>query len=223
MPFPEYFITMKELEALKLSMFPRRILSFSFAAAFSLLFLSVLPAHAQNFLHNSDAAVSAFAQFTGDSSGNGISVHPTKTAGGQAAFRHSYHWWLGFEGSYNYTRFSDYYSGQVYSYQHNMHEFAGSYLVQGPSFIGFQPFATVGASAIVLSPSLNGGQQAPWQGRPGLNFGVGVNRALLTQHFGMRVQYRGVYYKTPDYGLAALTTNSYRLTSEPSAGVYVKF
>jgi hypothetical protein len=174
-------------------------------------------------LRNSEVSLSAFGEFTSNVSGNGITQDTSKSLGGQAAYRHSYHWWLGFERSYNYTRYSEYYSGQPFPVQHNMHDFGGSYLVAGPSLLGFRPFALAGISALVFSPSLNGGQNVSWQARPGVNFGVGLNRALFTEHLGLRVQYRGVYYKAPDFGDAALNTGKDRLTSEPMAGAYFRF
>ncbi len=183
----------------------------------------IAPAHAQKALSNSDISVDGFAQFTSTASGNGITDRPTKSAGGAASFRHSYHWWLGYEAGYEYTRFAEYYTGESFGIQHNTHEFGGSYYVHGATTLGLQPFATVGASALVFSPSLNGGQNVAYQARPALNFGVGVNLPLLTSHFGVRVQYRGVYYKAPDFGEARLTTNAFRETSEPMAGVYFRF
>ena len=195
-----------------------------FAALFLFLAGFAVPSHAQSFLRNSEASVSGFAQFTPSVTGNGNTVDTTRSAGGQAAFRHSYHWWMGFEGSYNYTRFSEHYSAaRPYAVQHNMHEFAASYLVSGASVLGFRPFALGGVSAVVFSPSLNGGQRVSWQARPGVNFGAGIDRALFTSHFGVRVQYRGVYYKTPDFGQSQLVSNKYRLTSEPMAGLYFRF
>jgi hypothetical protein len=183
----------------------------------------VSAAHAQSALKNNDIGVSGLYEFTQSTSGNGISDRTSKSAGGAATFRHSYHWWLGYEASYQYARFTDYYSGQPFGIQHNMHEFGGSYYVHGVTALGIQPFAIAGVSAVVFSPSLNGGQNASWQARPGVNFGAGINYPLLTSHFGLRFEYRGVYYKTPDFGLQELTTNTYRLTSEPMAGIYIKF
>ena len=180
-------------------------------------------AGAQSFLHNSDASLSAFGQSTSSVTGNGVTVDTTDSIGGQGALRHSYHWWLGFEGSYDYTRFSEHYSNRPFAVQHNMHEFAASYLVSGGSFFGFRPFALGGVSAVVFSPTLNGGQNASWQGEPGFNFSVGVNHALLTSHFGIRLQYRGVYYKAPNFGEPQLDSGAYRVTSEPMAGIYLKF
>jgi hypothetical protein len=190
--------------------------------------LLVSSAHAQKALKNDDISVDGFAEFTQTVSGNGITDTTSKAAGGAASFRHSYHWWLGYEAGYEYTRYHENYTGvpgfpeQVFGVQHNQHEFSGSYYVHGPT-VFVQPFALVGVSAVVLSPSLNGGQNVPWQARPGINFGVGANMPLLTSHFGVRVEYRGVYYKAPDFTEPYLTTNAYRVTSEPMAGLYFKF
>jgi hypothetical protein len=191
------------------------------------LFLSIAcvtaAADAQlSYLKNSDVSVGVFGQFTPTVTGNGITDSTHDSVGGQAAFRHSYHWWLGYEGSYDYTRFSEYYSTQRFPVQHNTHEFAGSYLVTLPSFL-IHPFAFAGVSALVFSPSLNGGQNFSWQGEPAFNFGAGVNQAVLTSHLGIRLQYRGVYAKAPDFDEAILKTGKSRLISEPMVGVYFKF
>jgi len=198
------------------------------------LLLSAVPAllvpslHAQNALKNNDVAVSGVFEFTQTTSGNGITDTPSKAGGGEAAFRHSYHWWLGYEAAYTYTRYHEGYTGvtgypeQIFGIQHNQHEFSASYYVHGPTVL-IQPFALVGVSGVLMSPSLNGGQNVPYQWRPGVNFGVGANLPLLTSHFGLRAEYRGVYYKTPDFGESYLTTNAMRLTSEPMVGAYIKF
>lgn len=204
-------------------MFHRNWLRLSIAVLVFFIGASELAVHAQAILRNKDIALSGFGQFTSDVSGNGISLRATKSVGAQGAFRHTYHWWLGYEAAYAYTRFSENYSGRPFSYQHNMHEFSGSYLVQGPKVLGFQPFATVGVSALIFSPSLNGGQNVSWQGKPALNYGLGVNYDLLTSHLGVRAQYRGLYYKAPDFGQAILNVNSFRETSEPMVGVYARF
>lgn len=197
--------------------------AFSYAALLLLVAGFAAQARAQSFLKNSEVSVSGFWQNTPSVTGNGVTVSTTHSLGGQAAFRHSYHWWLGYEGSYNYTRYSEHYSATPFAVQHNTHEIGGSYLVSAPSMLGFRPFALSGVSAVVFSPSLNGGQNAPWQARPGVNFGAGIDRAVFTSHLGIRLQYRGVYYKTPDFGEQQLATGKMRLTSEPMAGIYLRF
>ena len=95
-------------------------------------------------LANTDVSLDGFYQTTSTASGNGISVKATHSAGGAAFLRHSYHWWLGFEGGYAVSRYTNYYTGQVFGVQTNMHEASGSYLIQGPHALGIQPFATAG-------------------------------------------------------------------------------
>lgn len=191
---------------------------FWFAAGFT------VQARAQGVLKNSEVSLGAFWQRTPSVTGNDVTVDATRSIGFQGAFRHSYHWWLGYEGSYDWARYSEHYSAAPpYAVQHNMHEFGASYLISGTSILGFRPFALGGISAVVFSPTNNGGQRVSWQGEPGINFGAGVERALLTSHFGVRLQYRGVYYKTPDFGEPQLKSDKYRLTSEPMAGLYLRF
>jgi hypothetical protein len=199
----------------------RRILQFFSAPFFALLVCSA--AQAQKVLHNDDVAIGGFYQFTSDASGSGITDTTSKSLGGEAAFRHSYHPLLGYEASYDYSRFTEYYTGQPFGYQHNLHQFNGDYYVHGARALGIQPFAMGGISAMVYSPTLNGGQNVPYQVRPGVNFGAGINMPLLTNYFGLRVQYRGVYSQAPDFGLAKLTTSAWRLNSEPMAGIYLRF
>jgi hypothetical protein len=190
--------------------------------------LSASPVNAQQALKNSDIGVTGVFEFTQTVSGNGITDTPSKSGGGEAAFRHSYHWWLGYEGAYTYSRYHESYSGvtgypeQVFGVQHNQHEFSASYYVHGPTLL-IQPFALAGFSGVLMSPSLNGGENVPYQWRPGVNFGIGANLPLLTSHIGLRVEYRGVYYKAPDFGESYLTTGGTRLTSEPMAGAYFRF
>jgi hypothetical protein len=202
-------------------MVSRRVLQF-FSAPF-LAFLFCSATQAQKALRNDEVSVGGFYQFTSNASGNGITDTTTTSVGGEASFRHSFHWYLGYEASYDYSRFTEYYTGQTFGYQHNLHVFNGSYYVHGPKALGLQPFAVAGISAVVFSPSLNGGQNVPYQIRPGVNFGAGVDYPLLTSNFGLRFQYRGLFYEAPDFGVTKLTTGSYRLTSEPLAGLYVRF
>jgi opacity protein-like surface antigen len=178
---------------------------------------------AQKALHNDEVSIGGFFQFTSNASGNSITDTPTKSLGGEAAFSHSYHPLLGWQFSYDYSRFAEKYTGQPFGYQHNLHVFSGDYYLHGVQALGFRPYAMAGISAVVFSPSLNGGQNAAWQARPGANFGAGVQIPLLTNNFGVELQYRGLYYKAPDFGQAKLTTNAWRLTSEPTAGIYVRF
>lgn len=200
----------------------RKLACLCLASLAGLMFSSA--AQAQKALTNNDLSFDGFYQFTSTASGNGITDRTSKSAGAAGYFRHSYHWWLGYDVGYGYSRYTEYYTGQVFGIQHNQHDFSGSYYVHGPhTLAGIQPYAVAGASAVIFSPSLNGGQNVSWQARPGVNYGAGVNVPLLTSYFGLRIEYRGLFYKAPDFGQPNLTTNAWRNTSEPTAGVYFRF
>ena len=202
----------------------RNFLKSSFFLTALLVASFAQPATAQTYLKNSEIGANVFGQFTGSSSGNGIDVKPGDSIGGQATFRHVYHPWLGYEAGYGYTRFTDKYSSYPFGVQHNTHEFEGSYLVTMPGVVfGVRPFGMAGVSALLYSPSLNGGQRASAQAKPALTFGLGADFPLLTSHFGMRVQYRALFHPTPDYGETIFKTDTWRISSEPAVGLYLHF
>jgi opacity protein-like surface antigen len=204
-------------------MFIRRSLFFLLLLSLSSTWRS---ATAQTF-KNLEGAVNIFGQFSGTSSGNGIQDKPTDSLGVLATARQSLHPWLGWEINYGYTRYSERYSTPVFpvSVQNNMHEVSGAYLVQGPKFpiLGLQPFGAVGVGGLIFLPTTVGGQRYSQQWRVPFIYEVGVNYPLLTSHFGLRLQYRGLLYKTPDFNATLLTTNARRQTSEPSVGAYFRF
>lgn len=202
----------------------KRMKLFCAVAAGLLLTAGTSSAVAQKALHHDEVSLSAFGQFSSSASGNGIKNTTGNSLGLRGAFRHSYHWWLGYEVSYGYTRFTEYYTGQPFSVQHNLHDINGSYLVKAPvGILGFDPYALAGVSLLDFSPTLNGGQRAPWQVRGAFSYGLGVEHALLVPNFGVRVEYRGLLYKAPDFGEARYRTGSFRNTAEPSIGLYLRF
>jgi hypothetical protein len=209
----------------KLMFIPSRSVTFLF-----LLFLSTSSAWLGNraeaqTLKGMDGAVNIFGQFSGNSSGNGVTDTPTDSLGALATFRQSLHPWLGYEVNYSYTRFTEKYSTIPFGVQNNMHEVSGAYLLQGPSLplLGLQPFGAVGVGALIFLPTTTGGQMYHQQTRVPLLYELGVNYPILTSHLGIRLQYRGLVYKTPDFNSPLLTTNARRQTSEPSVGAYLRF
>jgi opacity protein-like surface antigen len=109
--------------------------------------------------------------------------------------------------------------------QNNVHEVSGAYLVQAPGIplLGLQPYGAIGLGALVFLPTTVGGQKYSQQYRLAVLYEVGVNYPILTSHLGLRLQYRGLSYKTPDFNASIITTNSRRQTSEPSVGAYFRF
>jgi opacity protein-like surface antigen len=176
-------------------------------------------------LKNFEGAVNIFGQFTGTTNGDGVKDSPTDSLGVLATARQSFHFWLGYEINYGYTRFTERYSTVPFGVQNNVHEVSGAYLVQGPKIplLGLQPFGAVGVGALLFLPTTVGGQKYSQQNRIPLLYEFGVNYPILTSHLGLRLQYRGLSYKTPDFNATLLTTGTRRTTSEPSAGAYFRF
>src|SRR5277367_2196971 len=132
-------------------------------------------------LKNMDGAVAIFGQFSGTTSGNGVTDSPTESLGTLATFRQSFHPWLGYEVNYSYTRFSEKYSTIPFAVQNNVHEVSGAYLLQGPTipFLGLQPFGAVGVGALIFLPTTTGGQKYNQQTRVPLLYELGVNYPIL--------------------------------------------
>jgi hypothetical protein len=172
---------------------PRRLSSLVFLLLFAVS--AHFRAEAQ-IAKNLEVGINVFGQFTGNTSGNGVTDSPTNSMGGLVNVRQSFHPWLGYEVNYSYTRFSERFSTIPYAVQQNVHEVSAAYLVQAPTlpFLGLQPFGA-----------------------------VGVNYPLITSHLGLRFQYRGLIYKTPDYGSPLVKTDATRQTGEPSVGAYLRF
>jgi hypothetical protein len=197
----------------------------------SLLFLIFLSASSAWYsapaqtLRNLDGSVNIFGQFSGNSSGNGVQDKPTDSLGVIASVRQSLHPWLGYEINYGYTRFSERYNTLPFGVQNNLHEVSGAYLVQAPTIplLGLQPFGAIGAGVLVFLPTTVGGQKYSQQYRTAVLYELGVNYPILTSHLGLRLQYRGLSYKTPDFNASLITTNARRQTSEPSVGAYFRF
>lgn len=199
---------------------PRAIFLFTL---FSVSLALALPALAQKSMRGIDASVNAFGQFTGTKSGNGVTDRPNRSTGLLISVRQSFKPWLGYEVNWSYTRFSEAYSTYPFSVQNNLHEFTAAYLVEAPRVLFFQPFATVGSGLLFFLPTTVGGQKQELQTRTPLLYEVGVNLPLVTSHFGARIEYRGLLYKTPDFGNPRFVTGTRRQTSEPTAGIYLRF
>ena len=89
----------------------------------------------------------------------------------------------------------------------------------------FNPYFLAGGGALLFEPtsdqfnSLSGAQS---QSRGAFIYGAGLNYALH-KGISLRAEYRGLLYKTPDFGFGALATNAVTHTAIPSAGLSFRF
>ncbi len=169
-----------------------------------------------------DAALTPFYQVSGAANGNFIRQDTTESLGGLASFRQTYRPWLGYELDYGFTRYSEFYN-KGFPVQHNTHELTGALLLQTPTpYYGLQLFVTLGTGLMVIAPTSAGGNGQSTQLLPAFVYSVGVNHQV-TQHIGIRVQYRALDYKAPNFNNVLIDSHRLRTTMEPGAGVYYRF
>jgi len=164
--------------------------------------------------------------FTKDSSGNGVQNHVTNTGGFLVGYRYNINRWLAAEANYGYDRNTQSYFGSgLGRVQSNVHQATGEAVVKLPSFLRLQPYALAGGGALMFDPTGNAGSSftgATWQAKGAFVYGAGADYAF-TRHISLRAEYRGYVYKTPDFNLASLNTNTWTHTAQPSAGIVFRF
>ena len=172
--------------------------------------------------------MSGFARINRNVNANFILLESNTTGGGLLSLRQSLKPWLGYEVNYGYSRFSDYYRHDQVTdrVSHGMSEVSFAYLLQGPMYRRIRPFLTVGGGAVIQTPvttPLLTGEQPGTETSPAFVFGFGANVPNFYHHIGMRLQYRGLEYKAPDFGVLSLNTHHSRTTQEPTLGFYYRF
>ena len=184
-----------------------------------------------------DVAVSGSAVFTKSVAGTNLNAFPVSldastTVGALVQVRYTKSPLLGAEFNYSYARFTENFGGTPFGpdaststpfgVQTNMSEYTVGYVAHLPSFLGVQPFASVGGGAAAFKPTPMGGQSLPERARAAYYYDIGVEDQF-SRHFGARAQFRQLFYKVPDFGQNYLTINQQTFTSEPSIGFFIKF
>jgi hypothetical protein len=190
-------------------------------------------------------SIGAFGQLTNSAVvPGGNSEGASGSFGTLLSFHSSYRWDLGYDINYGYTRYSDQYSFYKtpppagINVATGMHELTAAYRIQGPTLpFHLASFAELGTGMLVFSPSSAIISQDPvenpfatpiptWvktQIRVPILFGGGVNLPL-PNHFGVRLEYRGLFYPAPSFGQGSgFETKRNMITSEPALSINYKF
>ncbi len=166
--------------------------------------------------------------YTRDSSGQGNSQRATDTGGFIVGYRYHFNRWLAAEGNYGFDRNTqEYFGGFGESrVQANVHAVTGDVVLSLPLRLKrISTYALAGGGGLIFDPRGNIGASVPGastQGKGAFLYGAGADYAL-TRHFSLRAEYRGFVYKSPDFGLRALNTDSWTHTAQPSAGIVFRF
>jgi opacity protein-like surface antigen len=109
--------------------------------------------------------------------------------------------------------------------QSNVHEITGAAVATVPYFGRLRPFVLGGGGVLVFDPTGNDGATsfgASTQTRGTFLYGAGADY-FLTNHWGLRAEYQGLFYKVPDFNVPGLNPDSWTHVAQPSAGIVFRF
>ncbi len=198
----------------------------------------------KKFIPQTDLSVGAFGELTAlrmpitaTPRFDGVEVMQTTqgtspSAGLLVTFHQSLKPWLGYNINFGYSRFTENYSlGNTFlasfsqlSIGTNMYELSIAPVIQGPKIKHISTFAQAGGSGLWFLPTQT---VSPYneQVRAAMLFGVGFNYKL-TDHLGMRAEYRGLFYKNPDFAYRsgqAPMSRLFTVTNEPTVSLFYTF
>jgi opacity protein-like surface antigen len=183
---------------------------------------------AQQQESRSQISLGVTGNFSRQSEGNEVIQDPTQSAGFVASYRHIFTPKVTLELTYAFTRNTQNFTltGPVFApIQTDIHETTAAYVFAPQRTGRLKPFLLGGGGALIFSPTStfnNTAFGANTQTRPTAVFGGGAEYKLFGQ-VALRLQYRGLFYKAPDFGVSTFTTGSWGLMSEPSAGLAFNF
>lgn len=180
-------------------------------------------AHAQT-----DVALSLYGAFSGTTNGNGTTQSPANAAGGLIELRHISNPLIGYEATYSYNRANQTYTAcstvnpicMRNSVSANAHEISGDWIAS-VHIANLRPFALAGVGLLFNQPT--GSQSETTNAtKPVFLYGAGLDWGALP-HLGLRFQYRGNLYKSPNLTRLFTSTDAFTHTSEPVIGAYFRF
>lgn len=181
-------------------------------------------------LSKTDLALSLYGAFSGATTGDGVTQSPSNAAGGLFEVRHLANPLLGFEATYSFNRDNQKYSNHatcglpcgdvsIATVKADAHEVTADY-VPSVKIANLRPFGLVGAGWLFNEP-IAGQIDTTSSNKPLFVYGAGLDWGLLP-HIGVRLQYRGNLYKTPDMTTLFGSSDAFLHTSEPMIGVYFR-
>ena len=176
--------------------------------------------------------------------GNGTTLTPTKSGVVLLTARYRFSERSSVELNFVHTSDSQIYSTPPLTYRilNTISEYSGAYVFSFHQSARVEPFVFVGAAAVVFYPgySLNTVNDvlttipASQQSKPAFLYGGGldyrifssvpfIRRTSLSNHLALRLQYRGLLFKAPDFKVQNLVTGAREHMAEPTIGIVVKF
>lgn len=178
-----------------------------------------------------DVSISATGIFTPHTYGQGNQVYTDPALGALASYRFQVTPRSALEVNYAFSQYQTYLynsSNTVQAYQvHTRQQEVSAAYVYSRNYRRYNPFVEVGVGAVLLSGIRDFATQVIDAGRTtdiGGLFGGGVAYEL-SPSFDIRAEYRGLFVKTPDFGInkGAYSTGRYEVISTPAIGIAYHF
>lgn len=175
-----------------------------------------------------DASVSAIGVFAPQINGNAVQYNTTATVGFLGSYRYMLTPRSALEMNYSFAQYSTRYSTsflpnvRIHTRQQ---EITGAYVYNFRNYRNFNPFLEAGVGGLIFTPIRDFGTtnlDTKQNFSIGALFGGGVAYEL-SPSWDVRVEYRGIFVKTPDFGLTNFKTNRWEVISLPAVGVAYHF
>jgi len=180
--------------------------------------------------HRYDISATVGPLLNKESSGNGTTLTPTNSGVAVALGRMRLTDRLSIAAVFGRTKESQIYfvSPDTYRLQGPVSEFGGELVYSFIRRKKLECFALGGMSALVFVPKVtvidgaSASLPAGNQTKPAPVYGIGADYQLHGR-FALRLLYRGIFYKAPDFNVANLFTGAYGHMAEPTVGIVFKF
>jgi opacity protein-like surface antigen len=199
-------------------------------AAAAILLIAAAAAHAQVALDVALSGAGVFSRTTSSASGT-VSDSPTKSGAVFGTVRYHLKKLHAFELNIGHTQNSQMFtiSPDTYRVMTGITEFSGAYVFTPFQSTKWQPFLIAGGGALRFSPGntyidqLQNSFGTTRQTSLAFLYGGGTDY-MVWKRLGVRLQYRGLIYKNPDFGVSSrFYTGAKGHMAEPAVGLVLKF
>ena len=162
--------------------------------------------------------------FTKSSTQENVRQTSSESGGFLVDFRYGLSRWVSADVAWGRNRITNRYSTPgSSSIQTTVNQFIGGFAFHLPDTSKLSPYLLAEGGALLFTPTDSGAPAgATRQASGAFAYGAGVDIAIV-RHIGLRAEYRGLVYNTPEFNINGLTGSSVTHTAEPSAGVVFSF
>ncbi|HEY4679600.1 MAG TPA: porin family protein [Candidatus Angelobacter sp.] len=203
----------------------------SLLAFVAFIFLFIASGFAQDF--RSEVSVQGTANLPKTSDNIDIPHEATKSGGFLIGYRYHLNPWFAIQGDYGYTRDTQKYFDPFFGetdIQANVHQLTGEAVISAPSSSRVRPYGLAGIGGLFFRPTNSennfivgvGQGSGNNQTKPAFVYGGGVDFDI-SKYLAFRAEYRGYFYKIPDFQLPGLASDNFTHLAQPSVGLVWRF